>query len=384
MLDLPKVSVIVPVYNVEDYLNECIDSLINQTLKDIEIICVDDGSTDSSSKILSSYEDERIKIITQENQGLSSARNTGLEHVSGDYIYFIDSDDILCENALELMYNTSEEKSLDLLIFKLINFDNDTKEKFESAYYNMEYLIESVGDNVFSHSDVSDYIFDIAVTIQSKFFKKDLIGDLRFIEGYIFEDNPFFIETFLKAGRVYFLDEYLYLKRSRKGSITTTHNDKFFDFIPISEILIDISKRYGVYDNYREGLFKKILKNIYLRFSQVGDEYKAEFFNKIKEFFTSLKAETDNDEAFQNLDDRLKEIYYSAIESENSREYELSIKCIDLTELLEKKENKLQENIELKNQYNKEKLALFHRSQELSSKLNEMANENRELKEKLN
>lgn len=384
MLDLPKVSVIVPVYNVEDYLNECIDSLINQTLKDIEIICVDDGSTDSSSKILSSYEDERIRIITQENQGLSSARNTGLEHVSGDYIYFIDSDDILCENALELMYNTSEEKSLDLLIFKLINFDNDTKEKFESAYYNMEYLIESVGDNVFSHSDVSDYIFDIAVTIQSKFFKKDLIGDLRFIEGYIFEDNPFFIETFLKAGRVYFLDEYLYLKRSRKGSITTTHNDKFFDFIPISEILIDISKRYGVYDNYREGLFKKILKNIYLRFSQVGDEYKAEFFNKIKEFFTSLKAETDNDEAFQNLDDRLKEIYYSAIESENSREYELSIKCIDLTELLEKKENKLQENIELKNQYNKEKLALFHRSQELSSKLNEMANENRELKEKLN
>lgn len=392
MLNLPKVSVIVPVYNVEDYLNECIDSLINQTLDDIEIICVDDGSTDSSAEILRGYEDERIKIITHENGGLSVARNTGLEHVSGEYIYFIDSDDILCENALEIMYNTSQEKSLDMLIFKLINFDDDTKEKFSSPYYDMEFLKESVGDDVFSHSDVAEYIFDIAVTIQSKFFRKDLIGDLRFIEGYIFEDNPFFIETFFKAKRVYFLDEYLYLKRSRLESITSTHNDKFFDIIPISDILIDISKKYGVYESYKESLFKKILRNIYLRFSLVRDEYKDEFFIKLKEFFSSKSEEFENDKAFLDLEDnKMKEIYYSAIESQNAREYELSIKCIDFKKELEKTEKKLQKSIEhkdeilkVKNKYNKQKVALLHRSKELSFKLNELSNENKQLKKRLN
>lgn len=392
MLNLPKVSVIVPVYNVEDYLNECIDSLINQTLDDIEIICVDDGSTDSSAEILRGYEDERIKIITHENGGLSVARNTGLEHVSGEYIYFLDSDDILCENALEIMYNTSQEKSLDMLIFKLINFDDDTKEKFSSPYYDMEFLKESVGDDVFSHSDVAEYIFDIAVTIQSKFFRKDLIGDLRFIEGYIFEDNPFFIETFFKAKRVYFLDEYLYLKRSRLESITSTHNDKFFDIIPISDILIDISKKYGVYESYKESLFKKILRNIYLRFSLVRDEYKDEFFIKLKEFFSSKSEEFENDKAFLDLEDnKMKEIYYSAIESQNAREYELSIKCIDFKKELEKTEKKLQKSIEhkdeilkVKNKYNKQKVALLHRSKELSFKLNELSNENKQLKKRLN
>lgn len=392
MLNLPKVSVIVPVYNVEDYLNECIDSLINQTLDDIEIICVDDGSTDSSAEILRGYEDERIKIITHENGGLSVARNTGLEHVSGEYIYFIDSDDILCENALEIMYNTSQEKSLDMLIFKLINFDDDTKEKFSSPYYDMEFLKESVGDDVFSHSDVAEYVFDIAVTIQSKFFRKDLIGDLRFIEGYIFEDNPFFIETFFKAKRVYFLDEYLYLKRLRLESITSTHNDKFFDIIPISDILIDISKKYGVYESYKESLFKKILRNIYLRFSLVRDEYKDEFFIKLKEFFSSKSEEFENDKAFLDLEDnKMKEIYYSAIESQNAREYELSIKCIDFKKELEKTEKKLQKSIKhkdeilkVKNKYNKQKVALLHRSKELSFKLNELSNENKQLKKRLN
>ena len=175
MLDLTKVSVIVPVYNVEDYLRECLDSLINQSLDDIEIICVNDGSTDSSMEILKEYEDNpKIRIYSQDNAGLSAARNTGLEHVNGQYIYFIDSDDILCENALERLYETAEEKSLDMVIFKIINFDDETYERFSSKYYDMEFLKETVMDNVFSSKDVYDVIFSIAVSIPSKFFKSNL------------------------------------------------------------------------------------------------------------------------------------------------------------------------------------------------------------------
>ena len=110
----PKISVIIPVYNVEDYLEECLDSIINQTFKDLEIICINDGSQDNSLNILEEYaeKDNRIKIITTKNQGLSAARNRGLENITGDYVYFIDSDDYLELTAFEELYAVSEEKSL--------------------------------------------------------------------------------------------------------------------------------------------------------------------------------------------------------------------------------------------------------------------------------
>ncbi len=388
MLDLTKVSVIVPVYNVEDYLRECLDSLINQSLDDIEIICVNDGSTDSSMEILKEYEDNpKIRIYSQDNAGLSAARNTGLEHVNGQYIYFIDSDDILCENALERLYETAEEKSLDMVIFKIINFDDETYERFSSKYYDMEFLKETVMDNVFSSKDVYDVIFSIAVSIPSKFFKSNLIKEMNFIEGYIFEDNPFFIEAFLKAERVCFLDEYLYLRRERSGSITSSHNDKFFDFIPIANILIDITKKYGVYENCRESLFKKILTNYHYRLTQVDDEYKEEFFKRIKEDLLAKKEELDNDEVFQNSPERLKEIFYSGIKSQNAREFELSIERIDLNRYIERlqasierRDVKIQRRESKISELRADKVKLINNSRRLSDKINKLAYNNKGLK----
>ena len=132
-----KVSVVIPFYNVEDYLGECLDSIINQTLDDIEIICVNDGSTDDSLKIVEELatSDDRIKIFSQENQGASASRNHGVKKTHGDYIYFMDSDDILELNALEDLYDFSVSNDLDILIFKMINFNDDTGEKYASNYY---------------------------------------------------------------------------------------------------------------------------------------------------------------------------------------------------------------------------------------------------------
>lgn len=380
------ISVIVPAYNVEKYLGECLDSLCSQTFTDMEIICVNDGSTDSTLDILKKYEskDDRIKVISQENRGVSGARNAAMDHITGKYTYFMDSDDVLNSEALEEMYNIAEEKSLEMLIFKIINFDDETGEKQPTNYYDMAYLKEAVGEDIFNYEDLpEDMIFRIAVTPASKFYRSTLLEDIRFPTGLIFEDNAFFIETFIKSKRNYFYDKYLSNKRVREGSITHTPNESFMDFISISEILIDITKKLGLYDAYKEGLFYKIISNLYLRYSQVSDDIKPEFFEKIKEYFTGKKEEYDNDEVFQNCDRRIKEIFYSAIESQNPREYDLSIKCLDLEDLLEKTEIKLNENIEIKNEYNREKLKLFHRSRELSVRLNELANENRELKENM-
>ena len=149
------ISVIVPAYNVEDYLGECLDSIINQTFTDIEIICVNDGSVDSTLDIFNDYasRDERINVISQENKGLSGARNTGLKHAKGKYIYFMDSDDYLEVNALERMYSAAEEKSADIVFFKLINFDDGTGEKYQTRYYDMEALSD-LKNNSYSYKDI--------------------------------------------------------------------------------------------------------------------------------------------------------------------------------------------------------------------------------------
>lgn len=350
---MPKVSVIVPVYNVEEYLRECLDSLCYQTLVDIEIICVNDGSTDASADILKEYEakEPKIKVIAQDNRGLSGARNAGMKHATGEYIYFIDSDDKLVPTALERMYFVSTMRSLDMLLFKLINFDDETGERTRSYYYDMRFLKEKVGEDVFSHEDVSDILFRIAVTIQGKFFKRDLIEDMEFVEGLIFEDNPFFIESMLRAKRVCFLDEYLYLKRVRSGSITQSPNESFFDYIKIANMLIDICKRYGVYDQYKEGLFAKTLGNIFYRFTEVGDEYKEEFFRLIKEDFNAKKAEYDSDEVFQNGDARNHEIFYKGLDLDTPLEYQLSVKLYDARQRNIKLESEKKEIRKERNRY---------------------------------
>lgn len=384
MLDLVKVSVIVPVYNVEDYIRECLDSLCYQTLVDIEIICINDGSTDKSLEILREYESKnpKITVYSQENKGLSGARNAGMKHATGEYIYFIDSDDMLIPTALERMYSVSKRRSLDILLFKLINFDDETKEKSKSRYYDMKFLKEKVGEDIFSHEDVGNDLFRIAVTIQGKLFKRELIEDMQFIEGLIFEDNPFFIESFFRAERVYFLDEYLYLKRERSGSITSTHNEQFLDYISISNILIDICKRYGVYEKYKEGLYSKTLGNVYFRFSEVDDEFKDEYFQKIKQDFTDKKDEYDNDDVFQNGSERYKEIFYRGLDLKTPLEYDLSIKLFDLQEKLDRvNKEKSQINRE-RNRFLKKANKAQNRVDKLTIKNIALKKENRRVNQK--
>ena len=150
-----EVSVIIPVYNAEKYLRECLDSVVNQTLKDIEIICIDDGSTDHSRAILMGYEksDPRITVISQENLGLSAARNCGMRYASGKYIYFLDSDDYIDGEALEILVRLAEENDADSVHFaakpfyeseelrRSHNLDQYFDMKgFSGLYYGAEYI----------------------------------------------------------------------------------------------------------------------------------------------------------------------------------------------------------------------------------------------------
>lgn len=348
MLNLAEISVIIPVYNVESYLRECLDSLVNQTFEDTEIICVDDGSDDSSLDILKEYEakDNRFKVFENSHEGPSAARNTGLDNAGGKYIYFMDSDDFIEADALEKLYGIAEKNGTDIVMFKLINLDDETGERYPSDYYDMEYLKDFEG-RVFAYDDVLEYIYRIPVSLPGKFYTSELLSDIRFEKGIIFEDNPFFVESLFKSQRLYFLNEYLYIRRVRPKSITTS-NKNFTDFITASDMLIDIARRYGVYDRSRAYLFRKILNNMHSRFLQVEEENRQYYFSRMKESLLSKKDEYDNDEVFQGLSARLREIYYRCISSQTAKEYELHMKVFDLkvkVKKLKRQNRKLKEKL---------------------------------------
>ena len=143
-MDFPKVSVIIPIYNSGNYLIECLDSVINQTLSEIEVICIDDGSTDSSFDILKDYanNDSRFKIFHQENLGAGTTRNNAIEKVSGEFIIFLDSDDWIEEDMCEKLYNHAKKLDVDLVVFDAIWHHKDYDEVlcyFKETEFNQDY-----------------------------------------------------------------------------------------------------------------------------------------------------------------------------------------------------------------------------------------------------
>lgn len=227
-LEQIKVSVIIPTYNVSAYLPACIESILNQTLREIEIICVNDGSYDDTLDILLKYanKDKRISVINQRNKGLSGARNSGLVRAKGEYVYFIDSDDCLTSTALEELYTCAQKNNLDIIYFNgLVMYENEEMQKnySDNRYYYYSHLNQKEpcsGQTLFQHlkQNKSYRVSACMQMIRTKYLKN--IG-LLFHEGIIYEDNIFTFISLLKANRVLKVDIPYYLRRYREDSIMT-------------------------------------------------------------------------------------------------------------------------------------------------------------------
>jgi len=225
---MPKVSVIVPVYNVESYLNECLDSILNQTLRDIEIICVNDGSTDSSLRVLEEYrrKDARVKVISQWNGGLSCARNTGLRAARGEYVYFIDSDDYIETNALEYLYQEARKDQLDILFFDGESFFEppELKKEFpgdDCCYRPCEFYGVLSGVEMYEKMREKG-VFRPMVWLQLLRRQYLLDEKLTFREGILHEDILFTTCGTLQAKRVGHRNIALYHYRRRANAITSS------------------------------------------------------------------------------------------------------------------------------------------------------------------
>lgn len=215
---MPKVSVIVPIWDVEKYLPKCLDSLINQTLKDIEIICINDDSPDNCLNILKEYQakDDRIVIIDQENGGLANARNSGLKIAKGEYIMFCDSDDYYETTTCEKMLNAIVENDCDVVECKVnivYLYDFNQRETEESNYGELKFSGKQyIDDNI---------ILNTIRLIVDKIYKKSIIDkfNIQFPDGLLYEDNAFYYNYMVCAKSIFYLDEKLYNYVRREGSI---------------------------------------------------------------------------------------------------------------------------------------------------------------------
>ena len=214
-----KVSVIIPVYNVEKYLAECLDSVINQTLKDIEIICVDDCSTDGSPTILEEYKNRepRITVITHErNRGLGAARNTGMEAASGQYVWFVDSDDWIAPQACQLLYDTAKTNDVDVLLFQAATFyESDGAYVYvEDYYYN-----DLPKRRNFCMKECFAPGMNIPVSACMYISRKDFISGRKFREGVYYEDTDYTPILLTEAKSLRSICFTAYNRRRTPGSI---------------------------------------------------------------------------------------------------------------------------------------------------------------------
>ena len=216
----PLVSIIIPVYNVEQYLEECIESACNQTLKDIEIICVDDGSTDRSREIITSYveRDSRVCLIDSRHGGASSARNLGIEHARGKYIQFLDSDDYIAPTMSSTMYSIMSTYNVDVVMCGITVFYEEGQEYRDKEEIERYYKKEKEGLYTIDITSISYALASVCV----KMIKKSVLDtyNIRFLENRTYEDNYFTLAYLTVVDSIYFLKEALYYRRLRNESIT--------------------------------------------------------------------------------------------------------------------------------------------------------------------
>ena len=258
-----KVSIIVPVYNVEEYLARCLDSLVNQSLKDIEIIVVNDGSPDNSQKIIDNYckKYKNIKSFIKENGGLSDARNFGIEKAQGEYIAFLDSDDYVTIDMYMEMYNKAKSGNFDMVVCDL-NYVYDDK------------IIKASCNIKKDTNNIKDVMLNIYPAAWNKIFKRNLMDKgIRFKKGVWFEDVEFIYRLLPYINTIGVVHKTFNQYVQREGSITNTINKKLYHYIDNWNGIVDYYKKNNLYEEYKLELEYCYVRYIYATFIKQASKY---------------------------------------------------------------------------------------------------------------
>jgi glycosyltransferase involved in cell wall biosynthesis len=264
----PLVSVIVPVYNAEKYLRGCLDGILRQTYANLEIICVDDGSTDNSASILNEYArvDNRFIVVSQENGGVGSARNFGYKHATGKYVQWLDSDDFFDPDMVTLLAEKAEQTNADITLCGITCYDESKRQPCNS-HSAVNYGITLAPENQpFSYTDCPNHIFQIMGThVWNKLFKKEFLdnNNLRFDAIPMTEDQYVSNISAVLAARIAVINSPLYTYRINTGISLCDRRTLFPDFAyKAAEPIINKLKELGVYEDVRQSYHNLILPSI--------------------------------------------------------------------------------------------------------------------------
>lgn len=275
----PTITVIVPVYKVEKYLSGCLDSILSQTFTDFEVICIDDGSPDNSITILQEYasKDARIKILRQENQGLSASRNNAMDIAKGDYIFFVDSDDYIAPQALEFLHRVITEHDVDIVSAKFHH---------TSEVYNHNIITKA------NYADIPVTVFDDPLDVYlkhrkifygmvwDKLYRKELLRNIRFVVGRLFEDEIFTILVMEACSKIAYMEFPIYYYFHHQQSISMRKMDHAVldSFVANAEFLCKHFPRKSKYgEMVRRHRVKSMLSMCYKRIKDL-DAYEQKPF----------------------------------------------------------------------------------------------------------
>ncbi len=287
----PDISVIIPAYNIEDYIIDCLRSVVSQSLKNIEIIVVDDGSTDRTNSIIKMFMhyDRRIHLIEQKNQGVGIAKNNALKIARGECIAFVDSDDIIQHNALETVYEIYKNTKTDIVIFGAFGIYNG---KITKCYYDIKRIHERFTGKILPSNLIWNDLFSLPAVAMCKIYNRQFLkeNNIFFQEVRRGEDQLFFIKSLLLAARLYIINENIYgYRRKRKNSLTSSRSKKDNSIILNFYAIEDFLKTSNAPYNIKLLILNKYFGKCVSWLGKCEREYKKEYFKELAKLLIYLQ-----------------------------------------------------------------------------------------------
>lgn len=299
-MTIPKVSIIIPFFNPGNLFNKCLNSAINQSLHDIEIICVNDGSTDDSLETLSQFSDDnRLKIIHQENSGAGSARNKAIDIAKGEFILFLDADDWIELDACEKLYDHAKSLNSDIVLFD-VTWHYENKKTKKISYFSKNEFKEDYNTFTFDCHYVKDKMMrGILGVIWSKFYKASLIKDneIKFPSHKIYNDIEFHFKTMMLAKAIsHFPESFYNYNYINQPSLQKSFRDTKYElcWFEVMMGIRDFLNKNDLMNDFRKEFFNFFLSYSSLKLDSINDEFKDLFFIKLKYFFESLNLTRDD------------------------------------------------------------------------------------------
>ncbi len=289
---MTDISIIVPVYNAEKYLKKCLDSLVNQTKKELEFILINDGSTDKSEEIIKTYKDKRIKYFKNKNQGIGKTRNFGIEKSSGKYLMFLDSDDYFSSYACEILYKEAEKEKADLIVFDYY--------RVEKGNLN-EVKIESF--NATNIKDDPNLLLKVNLGPCNKIYKTDLIKNngIKFEENLKYEDTLFVVKAIYNAQKIIKLNRFLHYYMIHEKSETTVRDERVFDILKIVDKIRTYLKNDELIKDSVDKLTVKILTNYTIQQRYQSDKKLAmKFIDEVFKYLEKEISDYKNNKYYEN------------------------------------------------------------------------------------